>query len=109
MSGIKLETINLTLLNESQQATVLADFADLLKTITMPCKIIKTNQNYDFIEQINNLKSQKTKRSSDENNYLIDLQIEQLQSIQKTKLLTTPSVYIVFCSRLGAKPLILII
>ncbi|MBP1526195.1 MAG: hypothetical protein H9Q67_06870, partial [Spiroplasma ixodetis] len=44
------------------------------------------------------LKSQKTKRNSDENNYLIDLQIEQLQSIQKTKLLTTPSVYIVFCS-----------
>ncbi|WP_252319128.1 Mbov_0397 family ICE element conjugal transfer ATPase [Spiroplasma endosymbiont of Lariophagus distinguendus] len=98
MSGIKLETINLTLLNEVQQATLLADFADLLKTITMPCKIIKTNQNYDFIEQINNLKSQKTKRSNDENNYLIDLQIEQLQSIQKTKLLTTPSVYIVFCS-----------
>ncbi|CAB1053506.1 Mbov_0397 family ICE element conjugal transfer ATPase [Spiroplasma endosymbiont of Danaus chrysippus] len=96
--GVELQTVNLTLLNENQQATVLEDFADLLRTITMSCKIIKTNQNYDFEEQINNLKNQKLKKNNDENNYLIDLQIEQLKSIQETKLLTTPTVYILFCS-----------
>lgn len=58
----KSSTVNLNpkfeLLNEVQQAV----FADLLRTITIPCKVIKTNQNYDFIKQINNLKSQKTKK-----------------------------------------------
>lgn len=62
--GVELQTVNLTLLNESQQATALEDFADLLRTITMSCKIIKTNQNYDFEEQINNLKNQKLKKNN---------------------------------------------
>ncbi|WP_342276472.1 hypothetical protein [Spiroplasma endosymbiont of Nebria brevicollis] len=47
----------------------------MLRTITIPCKIIKTNENYDFNLQMANLKSQSKFEKNQSKKYLIDLQI----------------------------------
>ncbi|WP_308150276.1 Mbov_0397 family ICE element conjugal transfer ATPase [Spiroplasma sp. AdecLV25b] len=99
LSGIKIQSTNLQLLNEQQQLTLITEFANLLRTITLPCKIIKTNVNYSFDNQTSWLKGKSEKKLSEVAKELLDLQIEQLEAIETTTLLTTPAVYIVWTAK----------
>lgn len=96
IAGIKLQAINLQLLNEIQQQGLIGDFANLIRTINLPCKIIKTNSNYNFDEQIKSFAQFKNEKNIAIKNHLVDLQVEQLQAINNSAELTEPSVYIIW-------------
>lgn len=99
ISGIKIQSTNLQLLNEQQQLTLIAEFANLLRTITLPCKIIKTNNNYNFAKQKLWLKEKRKGKLSNSLATLLNLQIAQLETIETTSLLTTPTVYVVWTAK----------
>lgn len=97
LCGIKIESTNLQLLNENQQLNLIGVFANLLKAITLPCKIIKTNVNYSFEPQLEWLNN-KTKLTEIQKK-LISLQRHQLQEIESSKLLSTAAVYILWIGK----------
>lgn len=98
LSGIKLQSINMQLLNIEQQKIILDDFSSLLKVINLPCKLIKIDNNYDFENQINNLTNQ-LKKANKVNKQFINLQIKQLKLLNDSHDLKTPVVYLLWFAK----------
>lgn len=48
LGGVQLNISDLNLLNEDDQQTLMADFASLMRALTVPCKLIKIDQPYNL-------------------------------------------------------------
>lgn len=99
LGGVKLQSTNLQLLNQYQQMTLVTEFANLLRAIALPCKMIKINESYNFEKQKNWIQNKKNNQLNLIASELLDLQLDQLNTIQESANLTTPGVYLIWISK----------